>query len=450
MDEAPSLIIGKIRTLLPLLLLCMILVGLVMFAVVNIVPRWKVYQELQAAADAGNKAIEAQLAQSDDTAEIAVLQHRIESSQTDLAASTGIFMSTVQADAILQKLYTYAKDSTVEIENLQTQHNLDANQSSDPTARLKQPAGNNGGQAPVPEPVTTTAYSVRALRIMATGSVPNLLRFMTRIREISVAGIAINNLNIKETDVGASLVMDLLIYTSPLSDGKAYENLPEVVLPTPLTVAIEPTAMPTPITAEATAEATEQAVAGEGSITIVAKDSVPAEPALNAVYSDNFDSGNLNHWKLGAGWILFGDPGAKMLQATDASGDATFAYDTLNNAAVQMRVLMSSSSIRLTLRQSSAGWYGVVLQPTGQVALYRGDVLIKTTTTSTSSIGRWRDLRLSVVQGIIRVSIDGVEVLTARDSSELPPGTFSFRAVGRGIIRVDDVQLWSLDTNTPF
>jgi len=442
MDEAPSSIIGKIRTLLPLLLLCMIGLGLVMFAVVNIVPHWKTYQELQAEADQGNKAIEAQLAQADDAADIAILQHRIETTQTDLAAKTGIFMSAVQADAILQKLYAYAKESSVEIENLQTQHSLDANQSASGVAPTE------AAQAAVPA-APSSVYSVRALRMMATGSVPDLIHFMTRIREISVAGISISNLTIKDTDTGATLLMDILIYTSPLADGKAYEGLPEVVLPTPLTVAIEPTIAATPI-AESTAEATEQAAAGEGSITIVAKDTVPAEPALNAVYADNFDSGNLNHWKLGAGWILFGDPGAKSLQTTNDSGTATFAYDTLNNTAIQMRVLMSSSSIRLNLRQSSAGSYGVVLQPTGQIALYRGDVLIKTTTNSTSSIGRWRDLRLSVVQGIIRVTVDGVEVLTAKDSSELPPGTFSFKVIGRGVTRVDDVQVWSLDTNTPF
>jgi hypothetical protein len=245
--------------------------------------------------------------------------------------------------------------------------------------------------------------------------------------------------------------MDILIYTSSLSDGKAYENLPEVVLPDPLVVALEPTnvaATPAPnSTPEATSKPGSNSV---GSVTILSKDAIPAEPPLNAVYTDNFDSGNLNHWKLGAGWILFGEKGAQSLQTTDNSGDATFAYDTLDNSAIQVRVMMSSNNIKLTLRQSSAGFYAVVLQPTGQIALYRGSTLIKSTTTGQSSIGRWRVLRLSVVNGIIRVTIDGDEILTAKDSSELPPGTFAFSALGRGIIRVDDVQVWSLDNNTAY
>jgi len=451
MDEAPSSIIGKLRSLLPLLLLCTIGLGLVMFAVINILPHWKIYQDLQSQVDEGNKAIEAQAAKLDASADIAILKHRIESSQADLATNTSIFMSTVQADAILQKLYTYAKESTVEIANLQTQNSLDPNaQIAGSTGNLKQPTGTNGGQPVVPSPADApSAYAARALRITANGSVLDLIHFMTRIREISVAGIAVSNLTIKNTDTGSSLMMDILIYTSPLSDGKTYENLVDVVLPTPLVV-VEPTIVVTTPAPDATAQSTDQTATTSDAITIVDKNSVPPEPDLNPVYIDNFDSGNLNHWKLGAGWILFGASGAKMLQVTNNSGDATFAYDTLMNAAVQMRVLMSSSNIKLTLRQSSAGSYGVVLQPTGQIALYRGNNLIKSTTTATSSIGRWRVLRLSAVQGIIRISVDGVEVLTAKDANELPPGTFAFSAVGTGISRVDDVQVWSSDTKTPF
>jgi len=455
MDEAPSSIIGKIRSLLPLLLVCMIMLGLIMFAVVNIVPHWKTYQDLQSQTDEGKKAIATLVAQAGDTSDAVILKHRIETTQADLVKNSNIFMSSAQADAILQKLYAYAKDSAVEIKNLQTQNNLDPNAQTGAASAPVKPA-NNGKATPVPVQVAPAAYSIRALRITADGTVPNLIRFLTRIREISVAGISINNLNIKNTDVSATLMMDIFIYTSPLSDGKSYENLVDVVMPAPLAVTIEPTvvlATPAPETAAtaATPDASSTGTAsGSSSVTIVAKDTIPAEPVLNPVYTDNFDSGNLNHWKLGAGWILFGDQGAKSLQTTDNSGDATFAYDTLNNAAIQVRVLMSSNNIKLTLRQSSAGFYAVVLQPTGQIALYRGGTLVKSTTTNQSSIGRWRVLRLSVVNGIIRVAVDGTEILTARDASELPPGTFAFSAVGRGIIRVDDVQVWSLDNNTPY
>ena len=446
MDEAPSSIVGKIRSLLPLLLVCMIMLGLVMFALVNIVPPLKVYQDLHSQSDAGNQAIQTLAAQSDASADIAILKHHLETSQTELAKNADLFMSSDQADAILQKLYAYAKDSNVEISTLQTQHSLDSNaQAAAPTAVPKPPKG------ATPQPVLNiSAYSVRALRITANGTVPDLIHFMTRIREVSVAGISINNLTIKNTDTGATLMMDILIYTSPLSDGKAYENLPEVVLPTALIVAEEPTNVVATPASDSTAQATAQTDGSAGNITIVAKDTIPPEPPLNLVYSDNFDSGNLNHWKLGAGWILFGETGAKSLQTTDNSGDATFAYDTLDNAAIQLRVMMSSNNIKLTLRQSSAGYYAVVLQPTGQIALYRGSTLVKSTTTNQSSIGRWRILRLSAVRGIIRVNIDGMEILTARDTSELPPGTFAFSALGRGIIRIDDVQVWSLDTNTSY
>ncbi|MCA0454596.1 MAG: hypothetical protein LCI00_11550 [Chloroflexi bacterium] len=451
MDEARSPILGKILSLAPLLLMCLVGMGLVMFAVVNVVPYVKTYQELQLAADTGNSIIATKMAEEDPSGEIAILQHRLDTAKDSLKTSANLFMETAQADAILQKLYDYAKASSVEIANLQTQNTLNAG-SQAPAAPTPKPSRNA-----TPEPVVvsaTSAYSVRAIRIVANGSVTNLVRFLTRIREISVPGIAVNNLNIKDTEdpiADAVLTMDLLIYTSPLSDGKAYLDLPDVVLPTPLVVAEEATLAPEAVTALAATPAPDAtAEPGVGSITVVDTGSVPPEPALNPVYTETFDSGNLNHWKLGAGWIFFKDEGSPSLQASDNSGDATFAFDTLDNSAVQLRVLMSSSSIKLTLRQSSAGFYAVVLQPTGQIALYRGATLIKSTTTDQSSIGRWRVLRLSVVEGIIRISVDGEDVLTARDSSELPPGTFSFSTIGRGVVRVDDIDVFSLDTAEKF
>lgn len=438
-------------SLAPLLLMCLVGMGLVMFAVVNIIPHVKTYQELQLAADTGNSIIATKMAENDPSSEIAILEHRLETAKTSLITNTSLFMDTAQADAILQKLYDYAKASSVEINNLQTQNTLTA-ASQAPAAPTPKPS-RNATPVPVEAPVTAV-YSVRAIRIVANGAVPNLIRFLTRIREISVPGIAVNNLNIKDTEdpaADAILTMDLLIYTSPLSDGKAYLDLPDVVLPPALFVAEEATLAPEDVVAiNATPAPDATVVPGVGSVTVVDSSSVPPEPALNPVYNDNFDSGNLNHWKLGAGWILYNDAGAQALQATETSGDATFAFDTLDNTAVQLRVLMSSSSIKLTLRQSSAGYYAVVLQPTGQIALYRGATLIKTSTTDQSSIGRWRVLRLSVVEGVIRISIDGAEVLTAQDSSELPPGTFSFSTIGRGIVRVDDIDVYSLDTTEKF
>lgn len=441
-------------SLAPLLLMCLVGMGLVMFAVVNIIPHVKTYQELQVAADEGNSIIATKMAENDPSSEISILEHRLETSKTSLITNTSLFMDTAQADAILQKLYDYAKASSVEINNLQTQNTLNA--ASQASAAPTPKPSRNATPVPVEVPVASV-YSVRAIRIVANGAVPNLIRFLTRIREISVPGIAVHNLNIKDTEdpaADAILTMDLLIYTSPLSDGKAYLDLPDVVLPPALFVAEEATLAPDAIIAvNATpvpGATNPPGVEGADGVTVVDSSSVPPEPALNPVYNDNFDSGNLNHWKLGAGWILYNDAGAQALQATETSGDATFAFDTLDNTAVQLRVLMSSSSIKLTLRQSSAGYYAVVLQPTGQIALYRGATLIKTSTTDQSSIGRWRVLRLSVVEGIIRISIDGTEVLTAQDSSELPPGTFSFSTIGRGIVRVDDIDVYSLDTAEKF
>ncbi|MBL8116400.1 MAG: hypothetical protein JNJ78_02630 [Anaerolineae bacterium] len=449
MEEARSSIIAKILSLLPLLLICTVGLGLVMFTVSNIVPPWQIYQTLQTDVEAGRQAADALIQSSNPEDAITVLEHRIESTEADLLANTSVFMSQEQADFMLPTLYGYAKASAVEIVSLQTQQATDASAAA---GNAQNSRGNNNTQ---PEPVADP-YSIRAFRLQVDGGMGNLLQFVTRIRESSMPGVVIKNLAIRGNTDTISLYMDVLIYTSPLSTGEAYVDLPSVILPLPVSTPLEVQDTQTLVIADATAEpgssdAPTDAGEGEsvGSMTMVANDAVEPEPPLTLLTSENFDSGNLDNWKLGAGWILYGEAGAQTLQVTDSNSDVTFAYDTLMNAAVQMRVLLSSSSVRLSLPQSTAGWYSVILQPTGQVALYRGTELVKTTTSETSSIGRWRVVRLSVIDGIIRVSIDGVTLLTSRDSSELPPGTFSFSMIGRGVMRVDDVEIWQLEGATP-
>lgn len=454
MEEARSSIIAKILSLLPLLLICTVGLGLVMFTVSNIVPPWQIYQTLQTDVEAGRQAADALIQSSNPEDAITVLEHRIESTEADLLANTSVFMSQEQADFMLPTLYGYAKASAVEIVSLQTQQATDASAAA---GNAQNSRGNNNTQ---PEPVADP-YSIRAFRLQVDGGMGNLLQFVTRIRESSMPGVVIKNLAIRGNTDTISLYMDVLIYTSPLSTGEAYVDLPSVILPLPVSTPLEVQDTQTLVIADATAEQGSDVPAGDavgsdatagesvGSMTMVANDAVEPEPPLKLLTSENFDSGNLDNWKLGAGWILYGEAGAQTLQVTDSNSDVTFAYDTLMNAAVQMRVLLSSSSVRLSLPQSTAGWYSVILQPTGQVALYRGTELVKTTTSETSSIGRWRVVRLSVIDGIIRVSIDGVTLLTSRDSSELPPGTFSFSMIGRGVMRVDDVEIWQLEGATP-
>jgi hypothetical protein len=423
----------RLFALLPLLIICATILGLVMFGITNIAKPFQSYQNTAIQVTAVQATLTAQQEQAESSSDLDLLQRRLETSESELAENASVFMTPEQAANILQTLYSYADLSGVEISALQTQDTSRGNQ-ADASSNIKSTrAGNNSGNQPVRTEVPA-AYSVQALRLQVSGALPDLMSFITRIREATIPGVNINNLMMKESVEGNLLLMDILIYTSPLASGEAYQNLPQVIVPTAAIFNVTPTV--TPPVADTVIVTTPES-------TSVAATS-DSEPALELIYSDSFDTSDLDRWHLGAGWGLMGDPGAQILQVMDSGADVTYTYNTLKDAAVQMRIRLEKGSARLSLRQSAVGRYSVVLQSTGQLALYRGDALVESAVAPVSSIDRWRQLRLSVIGGVIRVSIDGQELIHALDTAELPPGTLSFALIGDGEMNVDDVQIWGL------
>jgi hypothetical protein len=230
--------------------------------------------------------------------------------------------------------------------------------------------------------------------------------------------------------------MDMLIYSSQYASGDAFLNLPEIaLLPTMVVTHIAPVASPDTSVAQ-----------GEVGDTVGATpvSSIP-EPPLTLILNDSFDSGDTNHWELGAGWSVINDEGGKALQVTNSPGKVTLVYDALQNAAVQARFFLDTGSAQINVRESTAGQYTVTLDSLGLVALYRGTDVIRTAFTAPSGVARWRTLRLSVVQGIVRVTVDGVELIAIADIAEYPPGKISIGMAGTGTVQVDDVEVWTFD-----
>jgi len=95
------------------------------------------------------------------------------------------------------------------------------------------------------------------------------------------------------------------------------------------------------------------------------------------------------------------------------------------------------------LRQSEAGAYTAILALNGELALYRGDQVIGTAVLPALEVGSWHTIRLSAINNIVRVSIDGNEVIGTQDSIPLPPGSFSIAGIGNtnSTLLVDDVSL---------
>jgi len=121
--------------------------------------------------------------------------------QVDEAANT--FFADTQAAGLLDRLYTYADESDVEIVNLQN--------------------------VPEREQETENAvYDVNAFQLEATGSVADLLDFLSSVREASSASFVIDDVSITDSDQGPLLVLDFAIYTSPRSSRSAVEATPEL------------------------------------------------------------------------------------------------------------------------------------------------------------------------------------------------------------------------------
>jgi hypothetical protein len=174
------------------------------------------------------------------------------------------------------------------------------------------------------------------------------------------------------------------------------------------------------------------------------------EPPLSLIFTDNFDSGDTTLWTLGAGWSFVASESGQALQSTSDEA-VTFANNNVADAAAEARFLLPSALARLSLRQSEAGSYTALMDVSGNIVLYRGGEQMGTALVSPVAPGQWRTLRLSTIGDIVRVAIDGVEVIAAQDSTPLPPGTISFAGMGASGLLVDDFGLWVIGgiVNTP-
>ncbi|MCB9453325.1 MAG: hypothetical protein H6672_17985 [Anaerolineaceae bacterium] len=201
------------------------------------------------------------------------------------------------------------------------------------------------------------------------------------------------------------------------------------------TPTLEPTLTATP-TAEVTVTPTPTAL--------------PPEPPLELIFTDNFDSGETLLWTLTGAAGFVPSEGGQALQI-ETGGKVTFVNPNVNEAAVAARVQVQTGAVRLNLRESTEGRYTAVLSADGTVSLYRNDVLLGANSIAPLTPDGWRTLRLSALEGVVRVSVDSLEVIAVPDTSPLPPGTIAF--VADGLALVDDFGLWipvMTALSTPF
>ena len=244
---------------------------------------------------------------------------------------------------------------------------------------------------------------------------------------------------------------------------------PTEIIPTP-TATLTETAAETPTetlapTSEATVEITQEPAAATpteqpGETEVVpptdvptgiptpvstALPAIPAEPAMQLLVNETLDNGDLSPWGLGAGWSLAASEGGFALQVINSSEMTRFITWPFFNAAAQARFQWDSGSAQLSVRQSQVGSYTAVLDASGAVQLLRVGQPLAITVAPTAAPDAWRTLRLSAVDDVIRVAVDGLEVIAVRDDAPLPPGEVALSALlpqTGGQMQVDDLAVW--------
>jgi YD repeat-containing protein len=173
------------------------------------------------------------------------------------------------------------------------------------------------------------------------------------------------------------------------------------------------------------------------------------EPPLTLLHRLSFDDGAVNGWSLGADWTLVAVENGYALQAGNTV--STFAQ-TLGDTVVQLRFAASQTGLIARLRESPAGAYILTLDASGVLTLARNEAILAS---STVPPGTWHTLRFSALGEALRVSIDGVELATALDTTPLPPGAFSLAAAqpqveNTSLLLIDDLVVWTPTVATPF
>jgi subtilisin-like proprotein convertase family protein len=203
------------------------------------------------------------------------------------------------------------------------------------------------------------------------------------------------------------------------------------------------------LTATLTLEATEAATA-EATVPVLATEIVeppaelPAEPEMGVFVSSSFDDVTLMDWTASGSWAFVSANGGLALETSTSSDPIVFNGGDLFNAAIEGRFQFERGGARLIVRRSAVASYSAVVSNTGEVALYRGENQYAAALVEPIASGEWWTIRLSVVDDVLRVTVNGTEVIAVRDEAPLPPGQVAFaaEALDGAALRVDDVAVW--------
>ena len=321
-DEGPGLR-ERLGALVPVVLIALVALGNVLFGLLTVWPAWQDNEHLRAVASGQELALTATAQAVEGAAD--VLQHQLDSAQGRLGETAGLFLTSAQADDMLDLLYRYAQDTDVEIARLQ----LD----------------------PAQDGAVSDAFKARAFQIEVEGEPRDLLDFIVHVKESGAPSVQLADVETLHENDHTSLHARLILHSSPYASGVALEGVaqPQIVTPvapsptpfrlpptaTPtatLTPTITPTATPTTATR---ATATPTIVAPPSPTPTTPPPTPTAAPEIMRPGSYNDDSPLLGYSR--GQWILIAS-----LQGTDAS----YRYSEEAGAAVGFRFEGTSARVQ--------------------------------------------------------------------------------------------------------
>jgi hypothetical protein len=190
---------------------------------------------------------------------------------------------------------------------------------------------------------------------------------------------------------------------------------------------------------------------------VPANPEVASEPELTVVDQELFDAGLGEGWELPPGWtqVVAGDGFAVRIAAAQAGVNSVAQPEgSFSDVAVDghFTFLGVDGTAQLFARDSAAGAYVAQLDFAGRVTLEKRDG-------SGVAVSSWRAnaepqavpgserlLHLSAMGGALRVSVDGIDILTVKDAVPLPPGSNKIGAVfatPAGALMFDNHTVWA-------
>ncbi|KAB2893767.1 MAG: hypothetical protein F9K28_07400 [Bacteroidetes bacterium] len=175
------------------------------------------------------------------------------------------------------------------------------------------------------------------------------------------------------------------------------------------------------------------------------------EPTLPLIHTETFDSINPTVWLFDVKDRVVSDSGNNALHVAGQKPPVMLTQGYIEDVIVEARFSIVEGIGQLIVRHSGQGEYIATLESNGTVSLYRRDTLLATTSITPLSSGRWYTLRLSAIDQVLRVSVNGNEVIRAADPQPLPPGMVML-ADGRSTennLFIDDFNVWGTISSPP-